>query len=242
SPPKEPTASEPSAVAREEQRVEDYEWSLVAAVDGQGKATTAWVVPNQPALSLHFEDQRVTVGNLCNIVSADYSVEGNRLKIGHPVSTKKACDDEALMDLEQRVGQQLPTAQGIELRGGEPPRLTIRWTDGSQWELSGSPTAQKRFGSAPERVFFEVAAEPVPCAQAAQPSCMNVREIRYDDNGIKQSEGPWQTFSGNIEGFSFKPGVRNVLRLHRFTLPNSPANTPAYAYVLDMVVETEMVP
>ena len=45
-----------------------------------------------------------------------------------------------------------------------------------------------------------------------------------------------------VGGYEHQPGVRNVLRLKRFDIANPPADAPSVAYVLDMVVESEIVP
>ena len=48
---------------------------------------------------------------------------------------------------------------------------------------------------------------------------------------------------GSIEGYTFEPGIRNVLRVNRYSMANKngvlPADAPSHAYVLDMVVESE---
>ncbi|MBN9325065.1 MAG: DUF4377 domain-containing protein, partial [Delftia acidovorans] len=44
-----------------------------------------------------------------------------------------------------------------------------------------------------------------------------------------------------IEGYKHEPGIRNVLRIQRYKRQNVPADASAYAYVLDMVVESERV-
>ena len=69
--------------------------------------------------------------------------------------------------------------------------------------------------------------------------CLHVREIAYDDQGLKIGEGEWQFFYQEIEGYTHEPGVRNVLRLDRFNVANPPADGSSIACVLDMVVESE---
>ena len=71
--------------------------------------------------------------------------------------------------------------------------------------------------------------------------CLRVREIRYGDNGVKTSTGEWENFYSEIEGYKHEPGIRNVLRIQRYKRQNVPADASAYAYVLDMVVESERV-
>jgi hypothetical protein len=71
--------------------------------------------------------------------------------------------------------------------------------------------------------------------------CLRVREIHYGDNGVKTSTGEWENFYSEIEGYKHEPGIRNVLRIQRYKRQNVPADASAYAYVLDMVVESERV-
>jgi hypothetical protein len=93
-------------------------------------------------------------------------------------------------------------------------------------------------------MFLEVAAQTVECTSGAmRGQCLRVREIRYDDQGLKVGPpGAWQTFHGQIEGYTHTPGVRNVLRIKRFKRSTVPADASAYLYVLDLVVESETVP
>jgi len=119
--------------------VEDHDWTLVSSVDAQGKASSAWVVPSRPAISIHFDGRKLMVQNLCNVISADYSVTGKQLKIGSPSATELACQSD-ILDVEGRVLRLLPTAEAIDLQAGKPPRLTIRWADGRKWELSAKST------------------------------------------------------------------------------------------------------
>jgi len=53
--------------------------------------------------------------------------------------------------------------------------------------------------------------------------------------------GEWMPLYQDIEGYTHEPGVRNVLRLKRFTIKNPPVDAPATAYVLDTVIESEVV-
>ena len=91
-------------------------------------------------------------------------------------------------------------------------------------------------------VFLEVAAQTRPCTHPLIPDkqCLQVREIRYDDAGVKQGDdGEFQNFYDAIEGYTHEPGVRNVLRVKRYPVQNPPADASSRAYVLDMVVESE---
>ncbi|MBP7647899.1 MAG: DUF4377 domain-containing protein, partial [Comamonas sp.] len=72
--------------------------------------------------------------------------------------------------------------------------------------------------------------------------CLQVRELKYNEQGLKQSTGTWENFYGTIEGYTHQAGVRNVLRIKRFTRPEPvPADASKYVYILDMTVESETV-
>ena len=71
---------------------------------------------------------------------------------------------------------------------------------------------------------------------------MQVREIKFDEQGLRAGEpGEWQPLFQDIEGFTHTPGTRNVVRVNRYTVANPPADGSSVAYVLDMVVESEVV-
>jgi hypothetical protein len=65
--------------------------------------------------------------------------------------------------------------------------------------------------------------------------------MQYSSQGIKQSAGEWQNYYGSIEGYTHQDGVRNVLRIKRFTRDQAPADASKHIDVLDMTVESEIV-
>jgi heat shock protein HslJ len=222
--------------------LQSHFWRLAAAFNAQGAPDHSWHLAGRAPLQLQFERGHVAVQGLCNTLGASYADAGGQLRMGPAISTKRACPDADLMRLEDRVGAALPQVQRYRLQpAAGTPRLVLFLTDGSRWELDGAPTPQTRYGSAGERVFLEVAPQQVACSSGVMPNaqCLRVREVRYADNGVKQSVGQWQVFHGRIEGYTHEAGLRNVLRIQRFKLSNPPADAPAFAYVLDMVVETE---
>ena len=226
------------------EQLQAYVWDLRTAHDGAGQATQAWQLQGRKPLRLQFNARQLSVQQLCNIMNAGYRIDGTQLQVQRPMSTMRACAEDGLMQLEHRVGQQLPSARSAQLaQGGGAPVLTLGFADGSRWELAGTPTPQTRYGSAPERVFWEVAPDRVACSHGVvkDAQCLRVREIRYADNGVKQGAGPWELFYGQIEGWQHQDGVRNVLRLDRYRVKNPPADASSLAYVLDMVVESEQV-
>ncbi|MBI1623562.1 META and DUF4377 domain-containing protein [Comamonas suwonensis] len=222
-----------------------YHWKLQQAFSPAGAEDQSWFLSgNNAPIELEFADQRVMVKNLCNVISAGYSVEGQRLNVQRTVSTLRACNDSQLMMLEQKVARILPTSKqwNVQLGGTtqEQPRLTVQFIDGTRWQLSGKPTPQTQYGSAPERIFLEVAPERKACSHGVMKDyqCLQVREIRYGENGVKTYTGPWENFYSEIEGYKHEAGVSNVLRINRFKRQNVPADASSYAYVLDMVVSS----
>lgn len=225
-----------------------YHWKLQKAFNPTGNDDQTWFLSsNHAPIELDFVEQRVVVKNLCNVISSGYSVEGQRLNLQRGMSTLRACNDNQLMMLEQKVARILPTAKQWNVQLGssaeEQPQLTLQFIDGTRWQLNGKPTAQTQYGSAPERIFLEVGPERKACHHGVMKNyqCLQVREIRYDDNGLKKSTGEWEHFYSEIEGYKHEAGVSNILRINRFKRQNVPADASSYAYVLDMVVSSAIV-
>lgn len=223
-----------------------YFWDLTAMHDASGRPQATGLRPDQPAPRLQFEGSHLSLQRLCNTLGGGYRVDGERLQVQGVMSTKRACVDQALMALESRMGAQLPQVQSHALRpaqAGGAPTLSLLFADGSRWEFTGTPTPATRYGSAGERMFLEVAPQRVPCNHPLMrdAQCLQVRDVRFGDNGVKQSVGEWRIFQGGIDGYTHEPGIRNVLRIQRYHRQNVPADASAYAYVLDMVVESERV-
>ena len=232
------------------QSLQAYHWDLQSAQDQSGRALPAFTaLAPRAVVRLGFAggaqpgEQRIFT-KVCNGMGGSYTLDGDKISVGKLIGTMMACADGRLMQLEQAVGAQLPRAQSVQLvPDAQAPRLTLRFNDGSQWFLKGVPTDATRYGSAGETLFYEVAPELVPCNHPLMRNaqCLRVREVRYGSNGVKTSVGDWQVFSSKIDGYTHEQGLRNVLRVKRYTLQNPPADASRYAYTLDMTVETERV-
>ena len=221
-----------------------HHWRLVEASDASGARIEALFARADAPVQLDFADGRVGVSNTCNRMGGGYTLEGRTLAVGRLASTLMACADPKLAALDAEVGKRLEGPLTLATEAGTPPRLVLATAGGERLVFAGEPTAATRYGGAPERVFLEVAAQTKPCSHPLIPDkqCLQVREVRYDEAGLKTGEpGAWENFYDEIEGYAHQPGVRNVLRIDRYTRQDVPADASKYAYVLDMVVESEKV-
>jgi heat shock protein HslJ len=236
-----PTA--PDTAAPDTAALEAYYWRLSSALDGGGQRIEAlFVRPEQP-VQLQFAEGRISVSNTCNRMGGGYAIVGPRMEIGQLMSTMMACPDDALNRVDQEVGARLAGSLSFAIESADAaPQLTLTDSAGDVLVFTGVPTPETRFGSPGERVFLEVAAETRPCSHPLIPDhqCLQVREIGFDDQGLRTGvPGEFEHFYAEIEGYRHEPGVRNVLRVRRFSRDPVPADGSAHAYVLDLVVESE---
>lgn len=214
-----------------------HHWQLVEA----SGADTEVLLRRDKPLQLDFSEQGLSVRNLCNGIHASWQAgPDGRVTVSRGMSTLMACDDEGLMAAERRIGELLPLLERYSVAAGDPPQLTLSGADGVELLLHGAPTAATRYGGEGERLFIEVAEEKVSCNHPLMPEvqCLHVRELVFNEAGLREGEpGPWQVLPVPMEGFEHEAGVRSVLRVHRYRLKGVPADAPAVAYVLDLVVE-----
>ncbi len=222
-----------------------YQWTLESATDAQGKRVEALFPGNGSTLVLTFADGSANVSGGCNGMRGAYTLDaGDALTIGPMRSTMMACA-QPLMRADEAIGALLAKPQKVQINDGAPPRLQLTSNAGEASTWIGKASAEKRYGSAGETVFMEVAPQRIACNHPLIPNhqCLQVREIRYDAAGLKQSPpGPWQPLYEDIEGFEFHAGERTVLRLKQFKRDPAPADASSIVYVLDMVVESGRAP
>lgn len=226
-----------------------YHWQLARATDAQGHTQTHWQLPadSTPGQSIQLDfsrDGMISVKNLCNQLNGRYTLDGSRMQVDQMVSTLRACSSQALMELERRVATKVPQLASWQVptpANQAEPVLQLTFKDGSRWELQGAPTPATLYGSEGVREFLEVAPQRERCVGVAPMQCLKVRKIQYDSRGLKTQEGPWELFYSDIQGYKHEPGIRNVLRVQRYERQHVPADASKYVYVLDMVVESEIV-
>lgn len=225
--------------------LDGYKWNLDSATDSAGKPIATLQREGKYGLQLSFVKNRVGVSGGCNHVGAMYALKGDRIEVKQFQTTLMACQDQRLMQMDSEISKQLEGSAKFAIEGEAPqPRLLLTTASGSKLSLSGEPTAETRYGSAGATVFFEVDAQRRTCPHPLMPKhqCLWVRERSYDANGVSQAPGEWQFLYQDIEGYKHEAGVRNVVRVKKFDIKNPPADASSVAYVLDMVVESELVP
>lgn len=221
--------------------LQDHRWTLQAATDAGGAPVEALLPPGARYV-LQFDGARLSVSGGCNAMNGDWHLSPrDELRVGRLASTMKACEP-ALMQADQALAVQLAQPLGVVIVHGAQPTLQLKTAQRHSLVFSGERTERSLYGK-PERLFLEVAPQTVPCTSGVQRGqCLQVRERRFDRNGVRvDPPGPWQVFHGGIQGYSHQPGVRNVLRVDRYTRTRVPADASRYLYVLDLVVESEVV-
>ncbi|RPE80049.1 META and DUF4377 domain-containing protein [Vulcaniibacterium tengchongense] len=238
--PSAPPAAVESAAPRP--ALEAYRWQLRDARDARGRRLEALFADPARPLRLDFGAGRIAVANACNRIGGAYRLDRDRLRIERLQSTLMACADPKLGALDREIAGRLEAAPRFALAGGEPPTLTLTTPAGETLRFQGEATPETRYGGPGDTVFLEVAAQRQPCPHPLirDMQCLRVRELQHDAQGLRRGAGEWAPLYQEIEGYAHQPGVRNVLRVKRYRVPDPPADAPDVAYVLDLVVESEI--
>ncbi|HWX65651.1 MAG TPA: META and DUF4377 domain-containing protein [Rhodanobacter sp.] len=222
-----------------------YHWQLHDAVDGHNQRLDALFGNTEKPLQLDFSVDRVSVLNACNHINGNYTIVEGHLVVAPLQQTMMACPEPTLMQREITIKSVLQGGPTLILStADDTPLLTLAADSGQSLTFTGKPTAETRYGGPGETVFLEVAPQMVSCNHPLVPhkSCLQVRERHYDAQGLHSGQpGPWQPLQQDIEGYAHPQDTRNVLRVKRYTLKQPPADAPSTVYVLDMVVESEIV-
>lgn len=222
--------------------LQDHHWTLQSASDAAGGPIEALLPAGHPIV-MSFIDARLSIKGACNQLNGAWRLSPQtQLTIGRLAATMKACEP-ALMAADSTLSAVLEQPLGVELTRGATPTLRLSTASRQILVFSGQRTLRSLYGP-PKRLFLEVAAQTVDCKlpSGATGSCLQVREVRFDDKGLRKGEpGPWRPLTEPIEGYTHSPGVRNVLRVDRYQRTPPPAGRPPVAYALDLVVESETV-
>jgi heat shock protein HslJ len=212
-------------------------WSLVSAHDANHKPINDLqaTIKGTEALVLNFDQSLslLSVANACNVMSAATTLQNDILRISKMTTTLMACDPK-LMGRDRAVGEYLQGDVQVSLDSEQT--LTLKTAQGAQLSFKGTPTPEALYGQS-TRLFLEVAAQTKPCTGVAPMTCLYVRPIEFNEQGIQIHVGEWANFYDSIEGYTHKAGTSSVLRVNRYERPLPiPADASSYMYQLDLIV------
>ena len=195
-------------------------------------------------LVLSFDDnQRLSIQTGCNNQGGTWKVEGNTIVTSPLASTMMACADDLMQ--QERLSADIFSEKKVPFTlstQNDQAILTITDSKGQKYTFLGKMTAEAKYQSEGKIVFLEISPQTKSCTGVAPQTCMQVREIKYDDKGIKTyAHKDWSLYYGQIEGFKHNPEQRVIVRVKRFEIKNPAADQSSQADVLDMVVEQELV-
>ncbi|WP_130802146.1 META and DUF4377 domain-containing protein [Acinetobacter ihumii] len=213
------------------------------------KTLTAYTWSYQPKdtprpIQLNFSENRLSIITGCNNQGGSWKIENNQLVTSSLVSTMKACEP-TLMKNEQFSSSLFSDQKNkfeLNTSSVESPSLTITAANGQKYEFKGTMTPETKYQSQGEIIFLEISPETKQCTGVAPQTCLQVREIKYDDKGIKtQVDKDWTLFYDQIDGYQHRDDQRVIIRVKRYERKNPAADQSKYAYVHDMTVEQEIV-
>ena len=223
--------------------IEDHRWTLVDATGAADQRLEVLFPDPERPLAFNFAESRVHVEGGCNGLRGVYRVDADgMLGVTGGMSTMMACED-PLMNTDAALAALMAEPLETVLVGGASPRLVLLASAGDTLVLTGELTPEARFGP-PTTVFLEVDSQLVACEGSVRGDglCLNVRELTFDDQGIPVgTPSEWQPFSAEIQGYRHEAGIRNVLRVKHFAPAAAADMPPGPVYVLDLVVQSEVV-
>lgn len=220
-----PTIQQKSA----DQILSSYTWELDRGLD-------------RP-IALSFDTQgRLSAVTSCNGLGTTWAVKNNKISTSEVIGTEMACDA-PLMQQEHFVAQLLQKREiPFQLNSTDlhKPTLTLLAIDGQTYEFTGKMTPETQYQGQAETIFLEVSPETKPCTGVGPQTCLQVKEVKYDQNGLKtQVDKDWTLFYDQIKGFQHSPNERQIIRVKRFEIKHPAADQSKYAYIFDMAVERE---
>lgn len=191
------------------------------------------------ALSFH-QDGRLSVSTTCNSLAGSWKVQTNELVVGSMMSTQMACMGNAMQqeDMAAQLLQDRAVPFVLNMSDVNQPMLTLHAKNGQRHIFKGVMTPETKYQGQATTLFFEIHPQKKTCTGVTTQSCLQVKEIKYNENGLKTHTDPnWSLFYAPIEGFTHSPNERQVIRVKRYDIKNPAADQSKYAYIYDMTIE-----
>ena len=189
-------------------------------------------------VTLNFNQNHITYNVGCNQLSNQYSLSKNTMQpIGTGISTLMGCGE--LQAREQWLAKQMQSPSELQIMETQVDAVLWQTTaDGSWLQWVGKLKPEVKYGKG-ETVFLEVKPKWQYCDNVTDKKCLEVRDINYDNQGLKTAVGQWHLLDAPIMGYRHDESAQRVLRLTRYRTP--PTDTKGYGnlYQLDSVIETK---
>ena len=184
------------------------------------------------------------ISTSCNNLSTGWKADNGMITTSTMATTMMACPEDRMKQegIASQIFEGGKTAFILNLNDLNAPTLTLTAKDGKQYVFTGKMTPETKYQTQGETIFLEVSPETKKCTGVAPQTCLQVREVKYAENGVKtQVDKDWTLFYDQIEGFEHRPNERQIIRVKRYELKNPAADQSKYAYVYDMAVEREAI-
>ena len=126
-----------------------------------------------------------------------WKVENDQIVSGNLAATQMACEANAMA--QEGVAANLFSNRKapftLDMSNPDQPKLTIVATNGEKVEFTGTMTPETKYQSEGETLFLEVSPETKQCTGVAPQTCLQVKEIKYAENGVKTYR--WNSQSGD---------------------------------------------
>ena len=189
-------------------------------------------------VTLNFNQNHITYNVGCNQLSNQYSLSKNTMQpIGTGISTLMGCGE--LQAREQWLAKQMQSPSELQIMETQVDAVLSQTTaDGSWLQWVGKLKPEVKYGKG-ETVFLEVKPKWQYCDNVTDKKCLEVRDINYDNQGLKTAVGQWHLLDAPIINYRHDESAQRVLRLTRYRTP--PTDTKGYGnlYKLDSMIETK---
>lgn len=196
-------------------------------------------------LELHFADNgRLSIQTSCNTMGGSWEILNNVLSTSNLMSTQMGCSEAAAQQekMAAELFNQAKLPFVLNLNDVNAPTLSITAANGERHVFTGKMTPETKYGTQAETIFLEVSPETKKCEGVAPQTCLQVKEIKYNEQGIKTyQDANWSLFYSNIEGYQHDPKLHQIIRVKRYEIKNPAADQSKYAYVYDMAVMSGVV-
>ena len=115
----------------------------------------------------------------------------------------------------------------------DEPILTIK-KNNEQVIFKGKMTLEAKYKTQPDIIYLEISPKKQPCVAGGNQTCMLVREIKYNDKGLRIGmDENWTLFHDKIEGFEHNIHTAEIVRLKRFKIKKPTSDQFQYIYVVN---------